>query len=111
MWLERGTVLLQPADEGNRLLPGPHDLANWFNALGRYVTAASIGTVTANVVGATVSMSMVTTNPTAGGAWSANVTVRGDQMEGTSSDYSRVTTRVTATRASLDLILFVHFEA
>jgi len=60
---------------------------------GRYVTAASLGTVTGNVVGTTVSMSMLATNPpfAAGTTWSADVTVRGDEMAGTGSDGHRIT--------------------
>src|SRR5688572_29261343 len=52
---------------------------------GRYVTAVHLGTVTGNVVGTTVSMSMLATNPpfAAGTTWSVNVTVRGDEMAGT----------------------------
>ena len=64
---------------------------------GRYVTAVHLGTVTGNVVGTTVSMSMLATNPpfAAGTTWSVNVTVRGDEMAGTSSSGRRI----TATRA------------
>jgi hypothetical protein len=60
---------------------------------GRYVTAAHLGTVTGNVVGTTVSMSMLATNPpfAAGTTWSANVTVRGDEMAGTRGDGHRIT--------------------
>jgi len=61
------------------------------------MTAAHLGTVTGNVVGTTVSMSMLATNPpfAAGTTWSANVTVKGDEMAGTSS----AGYRITATRS------------
>jgi hypothetical protein len=71
---------------------------------GSYVTALGVGTLTGDVAGSTVSMLMTYSTlfsvpPGAAGPrveWSANVTVRDNQMEGISGDGSRI----TATRDS-----------
>lgn len=65
---------------------------------GTYGQAASSGRLTGNVVGSTVSMSMTVISPPtlAGGVWTVSVTVKGDQMTGTTSGDRRI----TATRRS-----------